>query len=309
MSGERIQLRSRIGESRCPLCQNSLAASGERYRCPGCATEFHAECARELGGCSTLGCSRKGEHPARGAARERTPSGRLVGSERRGSARQGAAPRFGALERLPDGRIKLELDTPLEDLWMWTGGISAFGTLIALVNLGQLGPGPLILAVVAVVLSILCYSNTDNYYLLDLEGGQLLYRRQFFSWVSVRPWATFEEIAGAAVDARRQSNKQRSWWEYALVLVLRDGRTLRVSDWKEDQRQPLEREAAELATAVGGRTWGSSPERGLRVRYDRRTGELQVRHAAPLNPLLLVAVVLACVFGAIGVLAAVLGRP
>ncbi len=44
---------------RCPLCHGALA--GERIcACDGCATPFHLGCWRELGGCSTLGCSEVG---------------------------------------------------------------------------------------------------------------------------------------------------------------------------------------------------------------------------------------------------------
>lgn len=48
----------------CPLCRCDLAAEAiPTEACPGCGTSYHQDCARELGGCSTAGCPRKGEVP------------------------------------------------------------------------------------------------------------------------------------------------------------------------------------------------------------------------------------------------------
>ncbi|HBP18967.1 MAG TPA: hypothetical protein DEA08_14415 [Planctomycetes bacterium] len=56
-----VQLRIREGSSqRCPLCQEQLAGGPGRTICSGCRTVYHHECFEELGGCSTLGCPRKG---------------------------------------------------------------------------------------------------------------------------------------------------------------------------------------------------------------------------------------------------------
>ncbi|MGE0707679.1 MAG: hypothetical protein AB7N76_08430 [Planctomycetota bacterium] len=315
MAGERIELRSRIGEWRCPLCQHSLQDGGERYRCPGCSTEYHTECANELGGCSTLGCVHKGERPSRVTTRRRRPRPAPTAARqadapaaRPTAARPTTAPRAGFLERLPDGRLKLELETPLESLWAWSSLLSGVAGFLALVNLSRLGPGPLIVAVVALAASLLLSANTDNYYLLDLERGELLYRRQVFSHVSVRRQASFGEIAGAGVDCRQRSNKERRWCEYALVVILRDGRTLLVSDWQEERRAALDRQAQELAWAVGGRSWGSFPERALSVRFDRRTGELRVDHPEPPSALVFAAVAMVLVAALIAIVTALLWK-
>lgn len=53
------QLRPTGSRARCPLCREDLA--GPVFECPGCATHYHAGCARFLSGCSTLGCPRKGQ--------------------------------------------------------------------------------------------------------------------------------------------------------------------------------------------------------------------------------------------------------
>lgn len=53
-----LQVQPRESQAQCPLCREPLdeAAVG----CVGCGTELHLDCAEELGGCPTLGCSHKG---------------------------------------------------------------------------------------------------------------------------------------------------------------------------------------------------------------------------------------------------------
>lgn len=58
----RIRLR-RDARPHCPLCRVVFVGTVERYDCPGCGTRYHADCADELGGCSTLGCPRLGVGP------------------------------------------------------------------------------------------------------------------------------------------------------------------------------------------------------------------------------------------------------
>lgn len=60
-----MRIRVRGGDSRphCPLCRVVFVGTVESYDCPGCGTRFHADCADELGGCSTLGCPRLGAGP------------------------------------------------------------------------------------------------------------------------------------------------------------------------------------------------------------------------------------------------------
>ena len=56
------------GESKnCPLCLVELDNPEDpTIECPGCQTLYHEDCAKELGGCSTLGCVHKGEAPRGG---------------------------------------------------------------------------------------------------------------------------------------------------------------------------------------------------------------------------------------------------
>jgi hypothetical protein len=63
---QRIEVEHR---QRCPLCREGFDAAFARAQCQGCQTVYHSNCARELGGCSTMGCERRGQRP-RGEIRE-----------------------------------------------------------------------------------------------------------------------------------------------------------------------------------------------------------------------------------------------
>ena len=68
----RVRSNTSLGPATCPLCRDALGeregALGDRegaaYRCVGCETGYHPECVQELGGCSTLGCARRGQPPS-----------------------------------------------------------------------------------------------------------------------------------------------------------------------------------------------------------------------------------------------------
>ena len=58
----RVRSNTSLGPATCPLCRDALGGRERaRYRCRACQTEYHLECAQELGGCSTLGCARQGK--------------------------------------------------------------------------------------------------------------------------------------------------------------------------------------------------------------------------------------------------------
>lgn len=116
----KIRLRGR--DARCPLCRvRHLEGDAETYRCSGCEVRYHSDCARELGGCSTLGCERlglgpddatpeekRGERLRRGlrASRERRRNrGRLAAEHRAERTRANEES-----SRLRDGALDLGLD-------------------------------------------------------------------------------------------------------------------------------------------------------------------------------------------------------
>lgn len=50
------------GDKHCPFCREHINPKvSTHYLCPSCQTEYHRPCARELGGCGTLGCDKRGQ--------------------------------------------------------------------------------------------------------------------------------------------------------------------------------------------------------------------------------------------------------
>ena len=80
MTGQqRLRLEPRGSDANCPLCKGPIAGE-ETRRCSGCGTLSHEACAREMGGCSTLGCDKAGQEVVRrsASAAERVPAVRDV---------------------------------------------------------------------------------------------------------------------------------------------------------------------------------------------------------------------------------------
>ncbi len=51
----KVEIREHEGPRQCPYCHGSLGEDAV-VECGGCATTYHADCAREVRSCATLGC-------------------------------------------------------------------------------------------------------------------------------------------------------------------------------------------------------------------------------------------------------------
>ena len=85
---------------------------------------------------------------------------------------------------------------------------------------------------------------------LQGESRRLARRTRFLGKQSVQDLAGFDEVAAVGVQCLRHHTKNRSWFEYRLVLVLGDGSLVPVTD---DDQDPVtaDREAARLAEFLG----------------------------------------------------------
>ncbi len=147
-------------------------------------------------------------------------------------------------------RIRLEIDTPLERLW----GYGIFYSALALAIFGPMvfnDPAKfkflLILLLPVFFGSLLCYFNTDNFYVIDFSRQALMYRFKMFFYETYTLAAPFSQIAFVTVDGIQRSTKSRVWWEYALMICLKDGRLFPVSDHTEDGWEPAEDLGLKLA--------------------------------------------------------------
>ena len=80
----------------CPLCREPVGsqAPGDlaSVSCGGCSVSYHQECVKELGGCATLGCSRRGRLPATLSPGPAQPPRIVARQSRRAQAPRPAAP-------------------------------------------------------------------------------------------------------------------------------------------------------------------------------------------------------------------------
>jgi hypothetical protein len=121
----------------CPLCRDELGQE-ERWSCEGCQTGYHAGCAWELGGCSTLGCARRGMKPPP-LRRRRTPAEIEATRQRVNAVRRdrGELPLNAGLEE--------RLNIPAEEAskagrgsrWWgkWSDGQAALAIFVSMVSL------------------------------------------------------------------------------------------------------------------------------------------------------------------------------
>ncbi|MFN8610576.1 MAG: hypothetical protein U0931_23755 [Vulcanimicrobiota bacterium] len=192
--------------------------------------------------------------------------------------------------------IDLDYDSPLENLfWFlgnpWCMGLSFFGTWFMFVSPGKNNTPPIWpdFPVMPFFLIMLCVwavgfwlkANYDVRYQLDAGTQQLDLVRKIFGQTFKSRIAEFSQLQATAVLSTWSDDKQgnRSW-RYALALVTKAGRMVRVSSYS--QQAPTTR-ASEIAHQVGIQYFQHQPATGtLTV---RRTPEGEIKPiyiAAPL---------------------------
>ena len=155
--------------------------------------------------------------------------------------------------------IKIELDTPLENIWTTMACIGWFGTYICF-HIGVIGgkrspPRPAVLKYIpigigfALLAHFLKYS-TDNYYLLNTKKKIIYYHFRFFFFEQVTPFLEAAEISVVGVTGVLRQSKYSRWVEYRMVLVNRKGNTIDLSDLQKEV-EPLNRRAEIIAGALG----------------------------------------------------------
>lgn len=132
----RITARLSAGSTvTCPLCRTDIADEAiPSEACSACSTRYHVDCARELGGCSTQGCSRKGEAPLPAVAGEREQRRRQLivdHEERLARFRAGRDARVHAQRRV-------DLGAGLQLAGLIGFGLAALSLSMGKVDLGSL---------------------------------------------------------------------------------------------------------------------------------------------------------------------------
>lgn len=212
----------------------------------------------------------------------------------------------GDAHKLSDTRVRIDPNTPLENLFTGLAGLSGIGLFLGVFTLFDSNAGlPAwvvgLLAVMAAAFTALRL-NTDNFYIFDFDTREVLFSRQVLSHRSLRHFMDFGRIAGFTVDAKKQSNKKRTWWEYWVVLVRDDGTCIRMTDGQEGGLSPANRLANDLAGATDSKAWEGQLQRPMRVVVGPY-GRVRVTHEPSMWPWVAFALFLVAMAVGIGALA------
>lgn len=206
---------------------------------------------------------------------------------------------------LPE-RMKIDLDTPLEILFIAcfvlacigvfiSGGITAesyfdgAGNSYALAVFGAF--------IVLAVLMRKCWSETDNYYILDTHARKLFYHYRFFSDKKITPAADFDDIECVAVGGIRKVNKGNESWSYYIYAVDKKGVSTYLSNmFTEALIEENNNKIRGMAAIIGCRHLDGEPKKILSISTGGTTKnasgsgitvELAPHESAAVSPLLL----------------------
>lgn len=188
------------------------------------------------GSWNPIGSSRIGPPPP-------PPGGGCAVGSRAGSTITSADLLASGLKSAGPGRLKVDLTTPVEKLFLALFLISCAltGLLLMTVLLDDRSALPMFFSsLIPLGITFWLYWWTDNYYVVDLRNKMFLFHCHFgpidFDW-SVAP---FSKIAACTTTSVHKTSKQgkhgptRHWWEYATVVVLDSGKIIPVSDFSRE---------------------------------------------------------------------------
>lgn len=167
-------------------------------------------------------------------------------------------------DQLP-AKIKLELKTPLEQFFLWSGVAGGFLLLVGVIGFFEDGMVPmvkmfLIVGTLASIFFLSLYYNTDNYYILDVENQRLLYHFKFFFVRKITVQASFSEISSLTVSGHREKSEDETWWEYRILMINNLGKIFPLSDLQKDSIEKQRQLAQLIARLTGADFVESSPE-------------------------------------------------
>lgn len=177
---------------------------------------------------------------------------------------EAAVPEPPAENNMP-ARIKLEITTGTEgELFGCAGCFSVIAVWALFAGANGctdkyhrviMGPSPFIsgLGVVflfACVYYWVSYYFTDEYYILDTVEKNIYFYRKHFSKVLVSDFLKQEDIHSIVVTGEKKRSKNSTWWEYKVVAVRTDAKTVDLCDLKADAYQQMYDKALGIATAT-----------------------------------------------------------
>jgi len=135
-------------------------------------------------------------------------------------------------------------------------------------------------AVVFFMFCLILKLKTDVYYVLDGYRRQILVHRSILGFQSSTPVKPFAAMSAATVNGRYHpgSRYKPGWWSYCMVIVLRSGKIMRVSDWQRDAYSLCVGEAQKIADFMRIPMVPGQPERCLRVKPARPGQQARIEH-------------------------------
>lgn len=194
-----------------------------------------------------------------------------------------------------DAVLDLDYDSPLESLFAFLGSpasmvVTTLGAWFIMVSPGKNGAPPIWadFPIVPFALGMACIwavgfwlkANYDVRYQLDSSTQQLNLVRKIFGQTFKTRVAEFAQLHSAAVMSTWSDSKSGRSWSYALCLVTKSARLVRVSSWGSF---PQETEAAKVAANLGIANFKCKIESGKLVARRNRDGEVDLNYKAPIK--------------------------
>ncbi len=169
----------------------------------------------------------------------------------------------------------LDLDSTLESFFTGliimsvVGIIGIFISALSRTSLMQW----IFIPVISLVISIVLRTNLDEYYILDANSQKILFRRKFFGNEERKPVAEFSDIFAATTSGEFYQTKHSKYWTYSTMFVLKNGKTIRITDHMREEFEKAKRIAKDASDFLNIPYRPGSYETHTMIELDKTTGE------------------------------------
>lgn len=183
-----------------------------------------------------------------------------------------------ASSKLMDTEVRLDVETPLEWFFIILGIAGIIATIAQIADPADRNPMYILGGIATTVFSFYARSNIDCTYIINNMMKILYYRRTIFGYTTENPVCNFSDIHAVTVQGHYKSQKHGGHWDYWVVLILKSGKTIDVSDScrHNDGFKTSSVFAEELATHFDVIFFAGEPEQSVTVALNPQTGKVEV---------------------------------
>ncbi|HOP30982.1 MAG TPA: hypothetical protein P5120_14610 [Spirochaetota bacterium] len=175
----------------------------------------------------------------------------------------GVAPDI-KMEKMFNGRVKIDINFPLENFFIFMILVSIIAFFTVLLNSQRWSY--LSIPVILSILSILLLKKTDNYYIIDTINKKIIYHFSFLNFIRDSVKYSFSEILCLTVDGNRGFTMGIKYWSYHLTLVTVKGELIPLSEPKKNIDLSLfDETASRIAEMINVPYKKGIPESKIRV--------------------------------------------